>query len=98
MDKILSALGGRMFLMNNVHENEPVVFQTRWAMSYLRGPLTRDQIRELTKGRISETPTSESLPVESVAAPEHPATPISGQLSRLPDLPLHHSATVCADS
>ena len=33
--------------MNNVHDDEPVVFQTRWAMSYLRGPLTRDQIKVL---------------------------------------------------
>ena len=33
--------------MNNVHDDEPVVFQTRWAMSYLRGPLTRDQIKTL---------------------------------------------------
>ena len=33
--------------MNNVHEDEPVVFETRWAMSYLRGPLTREQIKIL---------------------------------------------------
>jgi hypothetical protein len=47
MEAKLAALGNRVFLMNNVHENEPVVFQTRWAMSYLRGPLTRDQIKTL---------------------------------------------------
>ncbi len=29
--------------MNNVHEDAPELFQTRWAMSYLRGPLTRDK-------------------------------------------------------
>jgi hypothetical protein len=33
--------------MNDVHEDAPVVFETRWAMSYLRGPLTRDQIKVL---------------------------------------------------
>lgn len=47
MEKLLSSLGNRVFLMNNVYEDEPVVFQTRWAMSYLRGPLTRDQIKTL---------------------------------------------------
>jgi hypothetical protein len=47
MEAKLAALGNRVFLMNNVHENEPVVFQSRWAMSYLRGPLTRDQIKTL---------------------------------------------------
>ena len=41
MEATLAALGNRVFLMNNVHDDEPVVFQTRWAMSYLCGPLTR---------------------------------------------------------
>jgi len=47
MEATLAGLGSRVFLMNNVHENQPQVFHTRWAMSYLRGPLTRDQIKEL---------------------------------------------------
>jgi hypothetical protein len=47
MDKILSSLGHRIFLMHNVHEDQPVLFQTRWALSYLRGPLTRQQIQVL---------------------------------------------------
>ena len=51
MDEILSALGDRVFVMNNVHEDQPVVFQTRWALSYLRGPLTREQIQALMASR-----------------------------------------------
>ena len=51
MEKVLSGLGNRVFLMNNVHEDAPVVFQTRWAMSYLRGPLTREQIATLMADR-----------------------------------------------
>lgn len=47
LDQTLSALGKRIFLMHNVHENAPVVFETRWAMSYLPGPLTRNQIKTL---------------------------------------------------
>jgi hypothetical protein len=47
MEAKLAALGSRVFLMNNVNDDEPTVFQTRWAMSYLRGPLTRDQIKVL---------------------------------------------------
>jgi hypothetical protein len=46
-DVMLSGLGNRIFLINNVHEDAPVVFETRWAMSYLRGPLTREQIKLL---------------------------------------------------
>ena len=37
--------------MNNVHDDQPVVFQTRWALSYLRGPLTREQIQTLMAPR-----------------------------------------------
>ena len=51
MDEILSGLGNRVFVMNNVHDDQPVVFQTRWALSYLRGPLTREQIQTLMAAR-----------------------------------------------
>ena len=47
MDRMLSGLGKRTFLMHNVHEDHPEVFQVRWALSYLRGPLTRPQIKQL---------------------------------------------------
>jgi hypothetical protein len=47
IDATLSSLGKRVFLLHNVHEEEPVLFETRWTMSYLRGPLTREQIRAL---------------------------------------------------
>jgi hypothetical protein len=47
MGQLLAGLGNRVFLMNNVHEDQPVLFESRWVMSYLRGPLTRDQIRLL---------------------------------------------------
>lgn len=47
MEATLAGLGNRVFLMNNVHLDAPLVFQTRWAMSYLRGPLSRDQVKTL---------------------------------------------------
>ena len=46
MEEILAGLGSRIFLMNNVHEDAPEIFETRWVMSYLRGPLSRDQIKK----------------------------------------------------
>jgi len=49
LDQMLSGLGNRIFLMNNVHDDVPVTFETRWAMSYLRGPLTREQIKQLVE-------------------------------------------------
>lgn len=59
MDKTLAGLGNRIFLMNNVHEDAPVLFEVRWALSYLRGPLTRGQIKQLMDGRKSAEPTAE---------------------------------------
>jgi hypothetical protein len=47
METLLSGLGNRVFLMNNVHEDHPVLFHVRWVMSYLTGPLTRGQIKTL---------------------------------------------------
>jgi len=47
IEKIISNLGNRVFLVNNTREDAPELFQTRWALSYLRGPLTRDQIKTL---------------------------------------------------
>ena len=47
MDRMLSGLGNRVFLMNNAHEDHPVVMHVRWCLSYLRGPLTRTQIKSL---------------------------------------------------
>ncbi len=67
MEAILAGLGSRRFLMNNVHDDQPVIFETRWVMSYLRGPLTRTQIQKLV-GDSGYTP-------KSVAAdqPQRPA-------------------------
>ncbi len=47
MEETLAGLGSRIFLMNDVHEDAPEIFESRWAMSYLRGPVTRNQIKLL---------------------------------------------------
>jgi hypothetical protein len=47
IEVLLSGLGNRVFLMNNVHEDHPAVFHVRWVMTYLRGPLSRNQIKLL---------------------------------------------------
>jgi hypothetical protein len=46
-DKLISTLDKRVFLLHNVHEDQPVLFHTRWAMNYLTGPLTRVQLPAL---------------------------------------------------
>jgi hypothetical protein len=47
IEQMLAGLGNRVFVMHNTHEDHPVTFETRWVMSYLRGPLARDQIKTL---------------------------------------------------
>ena len=51
IDRLISSLQNRIFLLHNVHEDVPAVFQTRWALSYLRGPLTRTQVQQLMSSR-----------------------------------------------
>ena len=85
IERLLAGLDKRVFLLHNVHEDEPVLFRTRWVLSYLRGPLTRRQIQRL----MAERPPAES----AAEAPAKPgprqlaaAEPIEGA-SRRPLLP-----------
>ena len=48
-DALISQLDKRVFLLRNVHEAQPQLFQTRWAMNYLAGPVTRTQIGALNE-------------------------------------------------
>lgn len=53
-DKAISTLAKRVFIMNNIHENEPTIFETRHVLSYLRGPLTKDHIKVLMSDKKSQ--------------------------------------------
>ena len=69
MERTLAGLGSRVFLMNNTHEDAPEVFQTRWTLSYLRGPLTRNQIKILMSGwKASSQQQAPAAPVKALAA------------------------------
>ncbi|MEO7274649.1 MAG: ATP-binding protein [Vicinamibacterales bacterium] len=67
-DRMLSALDKRVFLLHDVHASGPVVFQTRWTLSYLRGPISRDQIKLLTGDRRPVSAAAAASPVAGVAA------------------------------
>ncbi len=72
LDKLISSLDSRVFLLHNVHEDGPVTFHTRWAMSYLRGPLTRQQIGTLMKDATAD----------AAEAPADAARAVSGTASQ----------------
>lgn len=79
MEQTLAGLGNRIFLMNNVHEEEPVVFETRWCLSYLRGPLTRAQIKTLMdplrSRHVSTTESQTIKPIEHGKGGARPMLP-----------------------
>jgi len=64
----ISSLGKRVFVVRNVHEKESLLFQTRWAMNYLAGPMTRIQIPALNELAGAELGSANEAP-EAVAAP-----------------------------
>jgi hypothetical protein len=74
LDKTLSALPGRAFLMHNVHEGAPVVFQTRWALSYLKGPMGREELQRLAAPLESTVPSRPASPAVRHPSPK-PAVP-----------------------
>ncbi len=94
MAQTLAGLGTRIFLMNNVHEDEPVVFETRWCLSYLRGPLTRTQIKRLmeplkrhpsiAKGQTERRTETDSVRPVIEGSPRTAARPVLS-----PDIPQH---------
>ncbi len=73
LDAMISGLPKRTFLLHNVHEKQPVLFQTRWAMSYLAGPLAREQVRRLPAAQA--TTAAGAVAVASAAASTAAAAP-----------------------
>lgn len=69
MERIIAGLGNRVFLLNNVHEDAPIVFETRWVMSYLRGPLTRIQLRQLSQNHRPAMPTQSPTALHTAGTP-----------------------------
>lgn len=73
IEKILSGLGKRLFYLHSVHQDAPVIFNTRWTMSYLAGPLTRDQIVGLPSNKkpLDENPKKQQPELHQVATGEN---------------------------
>ncbi len=94
-DALINKLGNRLFLLHNVHEEQPVIFQTRWAMSYLRGPLTKPQVSQLMQPRKQATtsapaqpgPTKPAVVAAAPAQTETAAAAPAGFSTHAPSLP-----------
>jgi hypothetical protein len=76
LDTTISGLAQRQFLMYRAKANTPSLFTTRWAMSYLRGPLTRDQVAVLMEG--ADRGAAESAaPQPSTSVGDDDTTPLA---------------------
>ncbi len=97
LNRLISGIGKRVFLMRNVHEKRPLLFQTRWAMNYLAGPLTRTQIPALNAlkgagpaaagpaGAAAAANMAAPPPAETPTRPATPGTPdAEGTVTRPP--------------
>jgi hypothetical protein len=88
MEQTLAGLGKRIFLMNNVHEKEPVTFETRWVMSYLRGPMTRTQIKQLMDERKKTASTVGAMATPAaLSAPSAAREVLASRPALPPDIP-----------
>ncbi len=67
LDARIGGLGKRQFVLHQTRATQPALFTTRWAMSYLRGPLTRGELARLK---------------DTAAAPEQTASPTARAATR----------------
>jgi hypothetical protein len=89
-DHLISAIGKRVFLMRNVHEKQPVLFNTRWAMNYLAGPMTRTQIpalNELAGAMAARAGTTAAAPAAPQVAAVEPVRAAAAAVEAGPSLP-----------
>jgi hypothetical protein len=80
-DRLLDATRKRVFLLHDVHRKGPALLHSRWAMSYLRGPITREEIGRLmadrrapaaAAGTVAPAGTDKKAPAAGSAAPVLP--------------------------
>src|SRR5206468_11420715 len=63
IEKHISALGDQVFLLHNVHEGNPRLLHTRWSLSCLYGPMTRDPVaRVMAPHKAAPPPPGEPAP------------------------------------
>ncbi|MCP5327444.1 MAG: ATP-binding protein [Sinobacteraceae bacterium] len=74
LEKLMSALAPRVFLMRNVHDDTPYLMKSRWALSFLRGPLTGAEITRVMAPRKA----AQAAAATGAAAAAAPGTPASG--------------------
>jgi hypothetical protein len=75
LDRLVGSLEARQFIVRSVHQAAPVLVQSRWALTYLRGPMTREQLAALAPAAPAAAPPQGPLTIEATIAPPPPTTP-----------------------
>lgn len=71
----IAGLDRRQFVLRQASSDTPITFSTRWAMSYLRGPMTRDQIASLIASTAMGTSADDASPASPSPTTASPAGP-----------------------
>jgi hypothetical protein len=85
LDKLMSALTQRVFLMRNVHQDAPYLMKSRWALSFLRGPLTGPEITRVMAGKRGAAAPASTPTAAPSAAPA--ATSAAAPVTARPAVP-----------
>ena len=75
VDALLGATKKRVFLLHDVHRPAPTLIESRWAMSYLRGPLTREEISRLMQASPAAAAAAAAAPASAAVAAAPPLPP-----------------------
>jgi len=67
LDASIGALQKRQFMLVSAKGGQPRIFGTRWAMSFLRGPLTKEEVERLMS--TARRPIADSAVTEPATAP-----------------------------
>ncbi|MCI0519265.1 MAG: DUF87 domain-containing protein [Chloroflexi bacterium] len=83
-DRLISSLGKRIFLLHNVHSPHPLLFQTRWAMNFLAGPVTRAQIPAANRLAQNASAAAEQAAPAAMATAMPSVQPLAAPIAAAP--------------
>ncbi|MFO0912838.1 MAG: DUF87 domain-containing protein [Pirellulales bacterium] len=86
MSELLGGLRQRVFLLHNVHQAQPEIFQTRWTLSYLAGPVTRNQLKQLRLAATPAVANSADANLSAAAEPGSSSTATTAEIDASTDL------------
>lgn len=83
-DALIGDLGKRQFVLSSTKQTQPVIFETRWAMSYLRGPLTKAEVGVLTDESGGTISSGAQQPGSDDQTQVDPVTPLADDETTVP--------------